>query len=166
VRGNIFYNHNSGAVSLSDNSSATITIEQNTIDIITNGYAIFCQAGSNPLIRNNIIIRAFGGVSCLISSFPTFECNNIFDVQDQRYAGLCSEQTGINGNISVDPEFCGVDDSGNYFLQSDSPCAPGNHPGGYSCGVIGARNVMCGTVPTRRATWGSVKDRFLKEGEK
>jgi hypothetical protein len=68
----------------------------------------------------------------------------------------------LNGNISIDPEFCGIDDSGNYFLQSDSPCAPGNHPDGYDCGLIGAFPVNCGKVPARQNTWGSLKEMYKK----
>jgi hypothetical protein len=66
----------------------------------------------------------------------------------------------MNGNISMDPEYCGVDDSGNYFLQSDSPCAPGNHPDGRDCGLIGAKPVNCEKVGVERSTWGSIKNRF------
>jgi hypothetical protein len=78
------------------------------------------------------------------------------------YYYRCSDQTGVNGNISVDPEFCGIDDSGNYYLQSDSPCAPGNHPAGYDCGVIGALPVNCGTDPAKQHTWGSLKEMYKK----
>jgi len=157
VRRNMFYNQVSGAVSLSDNLNGSITIEENTIDKTTLYPAIFCQAGSSPLIRRNIIVRSAGGVLCLLSSFPVIECNNIFG-GGYRYGGDCTDQTGVNGNISVDPQFCGVDDSGNYFLQGDSPCAPSGHPDGeVECGQIGAFGVGCGTVSTKRTTWGGVK---------
>jgi hypothetical protein len=163
VRGNVFYDHSGTVIDLTDNPSAVI--ENNTIDKAI-GYAIVCQATSNPVLRGNIIVRTGGGISCALASTPTIECNNIFDVEDLLYAGLCSDQTGINGNISVDPEFCGVADSGNYLLQSDSPCAPGNHPDAYDCGIIGAKEVGCGTVSTTRGTWGHLKGRYFKEGEK
>lgn len=161
IRGNVFYNQGSGAVSLSDNPTGTIIIEANTIDRTTEGSAFFCQAGSSPIIRRNIIVHSVGGVSCVTSSFPTFECNNIFDV-GFRYGGNCPEQTGINGNISVDPQFCGVAGSGNYALQSDSPCAPENHPDGYQCEGIGAFSVGCATVSTKTATWGAIKAMYRR----
>ncbi len=162
VRRNIFFNQGSNALELSDNQSASITIESNTIDKTTFGYAIFCQAGSSPMIRANIIVRSYGGVSCVLNSNPTFECNDVYDIAASPYAG-CSDPTGMNGNIAVEPQFCGVGDSGNYYLQEDSPCAPGNHPDGNACGQIGARSTACGTVPTKRVTWGSVKATY---GEK
>lgn len=60
-------------------------------------------------------------------------------------------------NIFLDPQFCGAIGSTNYNLQSDSPCLPLNHPGGLFCGRIGARPVMCGTVPTGENSWGRIK---------
>ncbi|HEX6790874.1 MAG TPA: right-handed parallel beta-helix repeat-containing protein [Candidatus Krumholzibacteria bacterium] len=156
VRGNVFYNQISGAISLSDNPNGTIIIEQNTIDRTTFGAAIFCQRASSPIIRRNIIVHSVGGVSCVWFSFPTLECNNIFDA-GSGYAGDCPDQTGVNGNISADPQFCGAAGSGNYALQSDSPCAAGNHPVGYQCEGIGAFSVGCATVSTKAATWGAIK---------
>jgi nitrous oxidase accessory protein NosD len=165
VRNNVIYHTGAMAIHLSDTPSAII--ENNTIDLVLDGVlgAIGCQAGSNPIVRSNIITRAPTGMMCLLSSNPTFECNTLFDVQSP-WAGDCSDQTGINGNISVDPQFCGIADSGNYFLQSDSPCAPGNHPDGYDCGQIGARGVGCGNTPVSKATWGSLKALFQKEESK
>jgi hypothetical protein len=84
------------------------------------------------------------------------ECNNVFNAS-QKYGGDCPDQTGINGNISVDPQFCGIPGSGNYYLQSNSPCAPGHHPDGTACGQIGAFGVACGSVATKETTWGGLK---------
>jgi hypothetical protein len=59
--------------------------------------------------------------------------------------------------FSEDPQFCGeaVD---NYFLQSDSPCAPGNHPWDPSdMRLMGALPVGCGEVKTEARSWGEVK---------
>jgi len=154
VRGNIFNSHFYYAIEIWGPTEGAITIEGNTID--GSGSAIFCQAGANPLIRRNIIVRSFFGIRCALSSFPVMECNDVVTFQ-ARYIGDCTDQTGLNGNISVDPQFCGLTDSGNYGLQGDSPCAPGNHPSGYSCGRIGARDVACGAVATKSTTWGAIK---------
>jgi hypothetical protein len=162
VRQNLFYNTGFTAIELSDNPSAII--ENNTIDITRDGQfgAITCQRGSNAIIRRNILTRVVKGILCLISSTPTIECNNLYDIQIP-YAGDCTDQTGINGNISIDPQFCGIPDSGNYLLQADSPCAPGNHPDGYDCGLMGAKGVGCGNTPVSRATWGSLKAHVWKK---
>jgi hypothetical protein len=132
------------------------SIENNTI--ITNGTAMFLQQGSNPSIINNIIANATSGIACIYSSSPYIECNNLFNVLHP-YGGECTDQTGTNGNISIDPEFCGITGSGNYYLRSGSPCAPGNHPDGYDCGLIGAFEVKC-DVPTKKTSWGALKSLF------
>ncbi len=160
IRRNIFV-YNGASVHLSWTPSTLI--ENNTIDHMGYGGGIYCELGSNPLIRKNIIVRTSYGIGCFWAS-PIIECNNIYDAED-RYAADCSDQTGINGNISVDPEFCGIYDSGNYYLQSDSPCAAGNHPDGYDCGMIGAFDVGCKTTPARKATWGSMKSFYKGVGQ-
>ncbi len=58
-------------------------------------------------------------------------------------------------NFSQDPEFCGAE-AGNLFLQSDSPCAPGNSPWP-AIGLIGALPVSCGTTSTQNLSWGELK---------
>ena len=155
IAGNLLIHQAYAAINLSDNSHATISIEENTIDG-TGLTAIFCQAASSPNIRRNIITRSTWGIRCVLSSFPVMECNDVVTYQ-ARYIGDCTDQTGLNGNISVDPQFCGLTGSGNYGLQGDSPCAPGNHPDGYDCGRIGARDVACGAVATKPVTWGQIK---------
>jgi parallel beta-helix repeat protein len=157
ISGNLYYRHVTSGIDLVGVSGATI--ENNTID-----YAMLWSISfqeSSPTVRNNILTRAPVGMRCLLGSAPSFGCNDIFDVTFP-YSSECTDGTGINGNLAVDPEFCGIDDSGNYYLQSDSPCAPGNHPAGYDCGVIGALPVNCGTVPTKQRTWGSVKEMYKK----
>jgi hypothetical protein len=66
------------------------------------------------------------------------------------------------GCFVADPQFCGIPWSHNYYLQSDSPCAPGNHPEGDDCGLIGALPVKCGTVQASEKTWGATKALFRK----
>lgn len=85
----------------------------------------------------------------------------------QLYIGCCdvSNNAGGNGipatagsgNFSQDPQYCGSIGSHYYHLQSDSPCAPGNHPDESPCGLIGAHPVSCLSVPTQDATWGEIK---------
>jgi hypothetical protein len=159
VRNNIFYDHGGWIIEVW--TSAPV-IESNTIDYApgSNTRAIELQ-GASPLIRNNIISRVSAGVSCILGASPTIECNDIFDT-DYPYHNECTDQTGINGNISVDPEFCGAWDTIDYRLQSDSPCAPGNHPDGYDCGQIGAKGVGCSTTPTKKSSWGAVKALYRK----
>jgi hypothetical protein len=115
--------------------------------------------GCSPVIENNIVAKEGNGygIYCAPGSSPTFSCNDVWDNALGNYGGVCPDQTGVNGNISMDPQFCGIFNSGNYYLQSDSPCAPGNHPVGAECGLIGAYPVGCGPISTKSSTWGKIK---------
>jgi parallel beta-helix repeat protein len=137
------------------------TVEGNTFD--GNGAGVGVQEGSNPTIVRNIVHGGTVGIECTELSIPVnpvISCNNVFGASVSNYSGTCADQTGVNGNFSADPEFCGIPGSGNYYLQSDSPCAPGNHPDGGSCATIGAYAIGCSTVPVKSATWGGVKSLF------
>ena len=73
--------------------------------------------------------------------------NDFLNLSD---AGSCC----IDANFSQDPEFCGAL-GWNFFLQSDSPCAPANPP--FETYLIGALPVGCGTVDVEAKTWGEIK---------
>jgi hypothetical protein len=158
ITNNIFYK---GPWAIYSRSGTTGEISNNTIDGYNAG--IVSELGTSQVIRKNIITRGFWGIECLGSDL-TVECNNIFDMSSGLYYWDCGGEPGV-GNFSADPEFCGIDDSGNYFLQADSPCAPGNHPDGYDCGLIGALPVNCGQVETKRNTWGAMKEAYRKDGK-
>jgi parallel beta-helix repeat protein len=136
-----------------------VTIRNNTLDYGVEGITVL--SASDPAICNNICSRIRYAMECVLGTSPTFACNNVFDAY-VRYTG-CGDQTGLNGNMAVDPEYCGIDDSGNYFLQADSPCAPGNHPDGYDCGLIGAYEINCGMVKATQKSWGGIKSLYRKE---
>jgi len=84
-----------------------------------------------------------------------FSCSNVYG------NSLGDVVQGIDGggNIQVDPEFCAVDPvSANVFtIQNDSGCAPGNHPSGHACSLIGAGGVGCEDVAVQKQNWGAVK---------
>jgi hypothetical protein len=66
------------------------------------------------------------------------------------------DASSSNLNFSLDPQFCGVPGSGNYFLQSTSPCLPENNPYG-APQLIGPLPLGCGAVRVETRTWGSIK---------
>jgi hypothetical protein len=108
----------------------------------------------NATISRNILF----GTAAIIGfsgSTPNVTCNDVFAPGTTITRGTSA--TDSNGNFSLDPEFCGIGGSDNYYLQSDSPCAPGNHPQGVDCGRIGAFDAKCGTVRVRPVTWGQIK---------
>ncbi len=79
-------------------------------------------------------------------------CNLIFN-PDSTSLGSMAPLIGVDGNVLADPQFCGVDGSGNYLLQNDSPAAAANN----TCGLIGAFDVGCGPVSVRQRSLGSLK---------
>ena len=87
----------------------------------------------------------------------TMICCDVYGNEAGDYGGLAPDLTGVNGNISEDPQFCGIAGSGNVYLQSDSPCAPANN----DCStLIGALPVGCDTTASRDATWGGIKSLY------
>jgi len=98
--------------------------------------------------QNNIILN---DVNCPITLALYSICNDVM-ASDPGCIILGSM------NFNLNPQFCGVAGSGNYYLQEDSPCALGNHPNGENwCGLIGPLPVGCGTVPNKQITWGAIK---------
>lgn len=111
----------------------------NTLFAFNDGYAINCYGESAP-----------GVVACC----------DIFGNVVGNWVGCLSGLDGQSGNFSADPLFCN-EASGDYSLHSNSPCAPGNHPDGAACGLIGALDVGCGlTTAVEQTSWGNVKTLF------
>jgi hypothetical protein len=83
-------------------------------------------------------------------------CCDVWNNAGGNYGGTCGDMTGTDGNISTDPLFCDPL-SGNYTLDCNSPCLPGNHPDGWDCGLIGKYGVGCGPSAVEKTTWGAIK---------
>ena len=100
------------------------------------------------------IIAGSVGNACGGSPGPTWTCSDLYGNGSNAICG-----TDGGGNFSADPQFCAVDlvGTGNVTIQADSPCAPGNHPDGAGCGVIGAAPVGCGSVSVHKSTWTATK---------
>lgn len=118
-----------GSVVLVDCSGGTV--ERNLICFSASGGAIRCT-GTGHSIRNNLVWQNAGDES----------------------AGECANWVGTDGNVSEDPELCGMD-NGDYRPSSSSPAL--HNP----AGPLGAfSDPGCGPVATQRITWGSLKARF------
>ena len=118
-----------------------------------------CCDNASPGFDRVIVAYSLGGggVYGLGSSFPSFECSDVYGNVGGEYGGSVDDQTGVFGNISADPLFCEAA-IGNLMLHADSPCAEENSP---ACGAIGALGVGCpatGVADTEIETsWGGIK---------
>lgn len=137
-----------------------VNIHHNVIAFNAIGAGINLGEG-NYHVYNNIVTGCRRGIySYSIAAY--LDCNDAWGNEEFNYGLLTGDPVGTNGNISADPQFCGANPelSGNFYLQSDSPCAPGNHPDGYSCGLIGALPVGCGATATQRSSWSGIKSLY------
>jgi predicted outer membrane repeat protein len=127
------------------------------------GAAVYCTNYSAPPISHNIVANSASGnaIDTKNYSMPAISCCCFFN--NAGGDGLPAGAIDGGANFALDPEFCGIDGSGNYMLQSDSPCAPGNTPSPAQCGQIGACPVGCQTTSTEEKTWGAIKARYRDE---
>jgi hypothetical protein len=153
IRGNLIYSNLKGIGCI---ESDGVEIIENTIAFHsgTQAYGIYLDSAFlGNTVRNNVICYndAILGVT---QDNATFECNNIFN----NTVNLDS-YIGVDGNFAEDPQFCSItpEADGNFYLQSDSPCMPGNHPDGDACGLIGSRPNGCGVTGTEERSWGKIK---------
>ena len=90
------------------------------------GSAIFADGfDSQVQVINNLLVASAGqnAVTCGTlnpSSVPTFQSNDVFSLSGLVYSGSCTDQTGLNGNISADPVFRDAS-AGDYHLLNGSP---------------------------------------------
>ena len=161
IRGNLIYNNLRGIGCF---ESGDIQLIENTIAYHSGAqaYGLYLDSAYfGNTVRNNIICHndAILGVT---QDNSVFECNNIFN----NTVNLDS-YIGVGGNFAEDPQFCSLtpNTDGNFYLQSDSPCMPGNHPDGDACGIIGCRSNGCGVTGTEERSWGDIK-KMMKSSSK
>lgn len=103
------------------------------------GGGVYCASKTTPRIANNII--SFGSQGEGIYGFydpcqpgweaePNVSHNDVFGNPDGNYGGSLGDQMGINGNISIDPNFVDVgywDDANTPSDANDDFFVPGNY---------------------------------------
>ena len=92
-------------------------------------------------------------------AYAYLSCSDVYGNLPDDFVFM-ADPTGTDGNISEDPLFCPDSGPREYPLREDSPCAPGNHPDGDDCGLIGAFPVGCGTTATEDTNWSRIKRLF------
>jgi predicted outer membrane repeat protein len=119
------------------------------------GGGMFCDDCS-PTLEKTIIAFSTSG-EAIAGGSPTLSCCGVFGNAGGDWIGSIAGQDTTSGNFCLDPMFCDRW-QGDVCLNYFSPCAPGNHPRGDSCGVIGAYGVGCDR-PTSAVpiTWGRLK---------
>jgi hypothetical protein len=132
------------------------------VESIVNRVVVSGISGYPPLFENCLFIGGEIAVpawytACIIFSDlgsyavgSTLFFNDVLGEVDPRI-----DASDFNGNFSLDPQFCGIPGSGNYFLRSTSPCLAENNP--YWPHLVGPLPLGCGAVPARGSTWGAVK---------
>lgn len=122
IRNNLIVNNINGA-GVRVKGGAIPTIVNNTIagnmQSASLGGGIDCTTTSVPIIENNIIVSNGNSYGIYASiNPPVIKYNNVWDHGAGNYSSIIGDQTGINGNISVDPLF--VDEPNNdYHLKSN-----------------------------------------------
>ncbi len=123
-----------------------------------NGAGLYTAGTGVSAFDSSIIAFSnLAGAAYIAGGSALFTCCDIYGNAGGDWTGSIAAQEGVNGNFSADPEFCGVNSSGNYFLQGDSPCAPANN----GCGlVIGANSVDCGFIATEETSFSKIKSMY------
>ena len=95
--------------------------------------------GSHPEVRNCILTLSYNGAA--IDGAATVSCTDIYGNMGGDWTGNISSQLGENGNISADPEFCGVEFQ-DYHISPVSPCAAGYNECEINMGAFGTGNCL------------------------
>jgi hypothetical protein len=107
-------------------SNPPSTFVSNTITdspLSAGGSMVWADGFGYPVkIVNNIIVATGGAVNaftCKYADFPSqaFTFNDAFSTKGAAYSGMCTDQTGKNGNISANPQFVG---RSNFHLKGGS----------------------------------------------
>jgi hypothetical protein len=116
------------------------------------------QVGSHVTLTRSILVagRLGAATSCGYDCTLTASCTDAYGNAGGDWVACLAGQLGIDGNFSEDPRFCAplADD---WTLDASSPCLPGQHPSGASCGLIGAQSQGCGATAVAPTTWGRLK---------
>jgi hypothetical protein len=148
-----------GAIASVSGCSATISDCTFSGNSAEGAAGVECDSYSSCTLTNVVIASSEGGRAVGGSGVSTLSCCDLFGNTGGDWVGGIADQYGINGNFSECPLFCDPE-NGDFHLRDCSPCAPGNHPQGYECGLIGAFDVGCDCgLPSRvhPTSWSSLK---------
>ncbi|MBN2185406.1 MAG: right-handed parallel beta-helix repeat-containing protein [Candidatus Krumholzibacteriota bacterium] len=132
---------NHGAAMSFSSSSPLITNCTFAHNIANLGSVLLSDA-SQARVRNSIIAHNTGSTVVLQEGdAPLFYCTDIYGNSGGDWTGCIAFQSGLEGNFSANPLFCGEGDPDDlYGISESSPCAPDYNP---ICGLVGALPVSC-----------------------
>jgi hypothetical protein len=145
-------NDKGGGISVLNIQASTVTgctIAENAANW---GGGIRLAGSSDLTVTSTILAHATdgGAVSAASGAAPlTIGCSVLWGNLGGEGSNLPAGTLRLPGIFVQDPKFCGGIGSFDYRLQNDSPCAPGQHPQGIDCGLIGALPAGCGAAKSR-----------------
>jgi parallel beta-helix repeat protein len=131
IRNNLIFKNNNGAgIRVRGGSNPLIThntISNNSTSAYNGG--IDCTENATPTVENNIICNngSYYGIYVDEISRPVIRYNDVWGNSPDNYNVIIGNQTGINGNISVNPVFVNVY-SNDYHLNYTSECINSGEP--------------------------------------
>jgi len=117
---------NGAGIRINDLNFGTATVTNNTV-VANSGTGIYWQrefSDTSVVLSNNIVVFNAWGLQQRGTTTFQIRHNNVFGnslFEDKTDYIALPDQTGTNGNISVDPKLANYK-FGNFHLQPDSPC--------------------------------------------
>jgi parallel beta-helix repeat protein len=131
IRDNMIYKNKTGAgIRINGEAISTITgntIVGNTPSSIYSGGIECTNSYAIPVITNNIISSNGRYGIYALTTPPAARHNDVWGNPSGNYSSIIGDQTGINGNISIDPCFVSPD-TNNFHLDYNSPCKNAGDP--------------------------------------
>ncbi len=115
------------------------------------GGGLYCTGDAVATVERSIIAFNAGGgaVACASGGSASLACSDVYGNVGGDWTGCLADQAEIDGNFSLDPDFCPPSGDAAWALSSGSPCLPGNSP----CGeLVGAYGLGCGATGVPAAT--------------
>ncbi len=133
--------HGGGLYCDGGSSPLLVNVTMHGLQAGNGGSAVAAVGNSHPVLRNCILNNNAGASVAYTADASTItsRCSDVHGNAGGDWVGPLAGQDGLNGNISLNPEFCDPEYD-NFTLQGTSPCAAENNPG---CGQIGALGVGC-----------------------
>ena len=155
ILGNVIYDNDDNGILI---DQATFSIMDNTVARnALSGIKLVAEGGAfaEHIARNIVAMNRGSGINGDHGITADISCNDVWANSPGgvlNYSGSISDQTGLNGNISVDPYFCNV-------YTNDFAPAVNSQAFQQPCGVMGAFSEpgCLEHTPTGTESWGAIK---------